>query len=102
MLKSLLLSITVFLVVILDVAGQQDVSFSQYMFDKMLANPAYAGSSRWMVGSLKNRTMVSKIKGAPMSNLFTFQAPVQTKSIGLGLKVIQDKIAITNTIEFAK
>jgi type IX secretion system PorP/SprF family membrane protein len=99
MLKSFFISIGVFLIIILDVSGQQDVSFSQYMFDKMLINPAYAGSSRWMVGSLKNRTMVSKIKGAPMSNIFTFQAPVQTKSIGLGLKLIQDKIAITNTIE---
>ena len=97
--KTYILTIAVLLAVFLNVSGQQDVSFSQYMFDKMLANPAYAGSSKWMVGSLKNRTMISKIKGAPMSNIFTFQAPIQTKSIGLGLKLIEDKIAITNTIE---
>jgi type IX secretion system PorP/SprF family membrane protein len=98
MFKSFLITCAIFLAVILNVSGQQDVSFSQYMFDKMLVNPAYAGSSKWVVGSLKNRTMISKIKGVPLTNIFTFQAPIQTKSIGLGLKIIQDKIAITNTL----
>ncbi|HYW95042.1 MAG TPA: type IX secretion system membrane protein PorP/SprF [Bacteroidales bacterium] len=79
------------------VHGQQDFLFSQYMFDRMLVNPAYAGSSKWVVGSVKNRTQMLKIKGAPQTNIFTFQAPVQSKSIGLGFKLTQDNIAVTNT-----
>jgi len=78
--------------------AQQDVLYSQYMFDKMLVNPAYAGSSKWIVGSLKDRMQFVRMDGAPVTNLFTFQAPVQTKNIGLGLKVIQDKIAVTNML----
>jgi type IX secretion system PorP/SprF family membrane protein len=68
------------------------------MFDKMLLNPAYAGSSRWIVGSLKNRMQFVNLDGAPTTNVFTFQAPVQVKRIGLGAKIIQDKIAVTNSL----
>ncbi|MFW5877814.1 MAG: type IX secretion system membrane protein PorP/SprF [bacterium] len=76
--------------------AQQDISFSQYMYDKMLVNPAYAGSSQWIVGALKNRTYVSEIEGVPQTNIFSFQAPWQSKNIGFGVKFIQDKIAVTN------
>ena len=80
----------------LKLTAQQDISFSQYMYDKMLVNPAYAGSSKWIVGSLKNRTYVSDIEGVPQTNIFSFQAPWQSKNIGFGVKFIQDKIAVTN------
>ena len=76
--------------------GQQDVTFSQYTFDKMLINPAYAGSSKWLVGSVKNRTQFSTIEGVPQSNILTFQAPIQIKNIGVGVKILQDKIGVTN------
>ncbi len=80
----------------LKLTAQQDISFSQYMYDKMLVNPAYAGSSTWVVGSLKNRTYVSDIEGVPQTNIFSFQAPWQSKNIGFGMKFIQDRIAVTN------
>lgn len=78
--------------------GQQDVTFSQYTFDKLLINPAYAGSSKWVVGSLKNRTIFSDIEGMPQTNIFSFQGPIQTKNIGLGTKVIHDRVAVTNRL----
>jgi len=91
------LIILFFLLTTLSLSAQQDVLYSQYMFDKMLVNPAYAGSSRWVVGSLKNRMQFMKIDGAPRTNLFTFQAPIQSKNIGLGAKVIQDNVAANQT-----
>ncbi|MFZ5941349.1 MAG: type IX secretion system membrane protein PorP/SprF [Bacteroidota bacterium] len=97
MLRYLLIILTV-LVISRSLHGQQDVLYSQYMFDKMLINPAYAGSSKWVVGSLKNRMQFVKMEGAPVTNILTFQAPVQIKNIGLGLKVIQDNIAVTNSL----
>jgi type IX secretion system PorP/SprF family membrane protein len=82
----------------LSVKGQQDIIYSQYMFDKMLVNPAYAGSSKWVVGSIKNRMQFVGLEGAPITNVLTFQAPVQLKNIGLGVKVLYDKIAVTNSL----
>src|SRR6056297_3122803 len=78
--------------------AQQDVRFSQYTFDKLLINPAYAGSSKWVVGSLKNRTVFSDIEGMPQTNIFSFQGPIQTRNIGLGTKVIHDRVAVTNRL----
>lgn len=98
MLKKQIISIAITLVALIEAAGQQDVSFSQYVFDKMLVNPAYAGSSKWLVGSIKNRSMISDIEGTPLTNIFSFQAPIQSKGLGLGLKLMQDKIAVTNTL----
>lgn len=98
MLRATIIIITIIFAATLNVLGQQDVTFSQYTFDKLLINPAYAGSSKWMVGSIKNRTIISEIEGLPQSNLISFQAPLQAKNIGVGLKVIQDKIAVTNRI----
>ena len=35
--------------------GQLDPLYSLYMFDKVLINPAFAGSSNWVVGTIKYR-----------------------------------------------
>jgi type IX secretion system PorP/SprF family membrane protein len=80
------------------VYGQRDPVYSQYMFDKVLINPAYAGSSNWMVGSLKYRNHLLGIEGAPQTSLFTFHAPIQRKSMGMGLKAIYDQTAVTTTL----
>lgn len=80
------------------VYGQRDPVYSQYMFDKVLINPAYAGSSNWIVGSLKYRNHLMGIEGAPQTNLFTFHAPIQKKNMGVGLKAIYDVTAVTNTL----
>ncbi len=94
--KKRYIAFIIFSIFIVGCYGQQDVTFSQYTFDKLLINPAYAGSSKWIVGSVKNRTQVSKIEGIPQSNTFSFQGPIQKKNIGLGAKVIHDRIAVTN------
>ncbi len=98
MIRHLIILLFLGLATALSVNAQQDALYSQYMFDKMLMNPACAGSSKWMVGSLKNRMQYVKLEGAPTTNVFTFQAPVQVKKIGLGVKVVRDKIAVTNNL----
>ncbi len=97
MIRHLIILIILTLFAFHSATGQQDALYSQYMFDKMLMNPAYAGSSKWVVGSLKNRMQYVKLEGAPVTSVFSFQAPVQSRNIGLGLKVITDKIAVTNS-----
>ena len=93
-----IISVLFILQVTILVYGQRDPVYSQYMFDKVLINPAYAGSSNWIVGSLKYRSHLMGIEGAPQTNLFTFHAPIQKKSMGVGLKAIYDKTAVTNTL----
>ena len=83
------------------VSGQSEPVYSQYMFDKIIINPAYAGSSNWLVGSLKHRSHTRGIEGAPETSLFTFHAPLQKKSMGVGLKACYDRTAISNTLSLS-
>lgn len=78
--------------------AQQDPMYSMYMFDKMLINPAYAGSSNWMVGTIKYREQFLGMSGHPVTETFNFHAPIQKKHIGVGLKVVNDKLAVMSNL----
>ncbi|MBA4239325.1 MAG: hypothetical protein C0448_01265 [Sphingobacteriaceae bacterium] len=80
---------------------QQDPMYSMYMFDKVLINPAYTGSSNWAVGTVKYRNQFIGMAGNPVTQTFNFHSPIQSKHIGVGIKVINDKIAIMNTLNAA-
>ena len=74
--------------------AQQVPIYSQYMFDKYIINPACAGSSNSIYATLDVRNQFSGIEGAPLTEIFTFSAPLQAKHMGLGLKVINDVAGI--------
>jgi type IX secretion system PorP/SprF family membrane protein len=78
--------------------AQQDPMYSMYLFDKMLINPAYTGSSNWAVGTLKYRQQFIGMDGSPVTETFNFHSPVQKKHIGWGFKIINDKIAVNSNI----
>jgi type IX secretion system PorP/SprF family membrane protein len=78
--------------------AQQDPMYSLYLHDKALINPAYVGSSNWVVGTLKYRTQFIGIPGAPVTQTFNFHTPIQKKHIGLGVKIVNDKVAVVNTL----
>ncbi len=82
-------------------SGQSEPVYSQYMYDKVLVNPAYAGSSRWIFGSVKYRNHLYGLEGAPSTSLFTFHMPIQKKSMGTGVKVVWDQIAVTNSLQMS-
>jgi type IX secretion system PorP/SprF family membrane protein len=86
-----------FLSVILSgkILAQQDPMYTMYMLDKMLINPAYTGSSNWMVGTLKYRQQFVGFKGNPATETFNFHTPIQKKHIGVGFKIINDKTDVT-------
>ncbi|MES2678656.1 MAG: type IX secretion system membrane protein PorP/SprF [Bacteroidota bacterium] len=81
--------------------AQQNPGYSMYMYDKMLINPAFTGSSNWAVATLKNRTQFIGLKGNPVTQTFNFHAPIQKKHIGLGFKVVNDKIAVMSNLNMA-
>jgi type IX secretion system PorP/SprF family membrane protein len=80
---------------------QQDPMYSMYMFDKVLINPAYTGSSNWVVGTVKYRNQFTGMPGNPVTETFNFHTPIQSKHIGIGVKVVNDKIAVLSTLNAA-
>lgn len=75
--------------------GQQQVQFTQYMYNTMSVNPAYAGTSNKLEAYLIHRSQWVGIQGAPSSQNFGVQGAVGER-LGLGLSVINDKIGPTN------
>jgi type IX secretion system PorP/SprF family membrane protein len=81
--------------------AQQDPMYSMYMFDRLLINPAYAGSSSWIVSTVKHRNQYTGFKGHPRTQTFNIHTPIQKKHLGVGFKVVNDKIAVLSNLNLA-
>lgn len=77
--------------------SQQNAMYSQYMFNTLAINPAYAGSRNVISATGLLRKQWSGISGAPETATFTVDAPFNDKKVGLGLQVFNDKLGITRT-----
>lgn len=73
--------------------AQQDPQFSQYMFNKMLLNPAGAGSKGRVNVNAYYRAQWVNLKGAPTTIGILADAPIAGKGIGIGLAVFETKTA---------
>jgi type IX secretion system PorP/SprF family membrane protein len=76
-------------------ASQNEVTYSQYMFNNLLINPAYAGYKEDVNINLLSRNQWVGIKGAPTTqSLIADGAFFYNKNVGLGLTVLNDQIGI--------
>lgn len=78
------------------VCAQQQVMFTQYMFNGLAINPAYAGSSDGINFTALARRQWIKMEGAPSTETFSVHGPVRNRKIALGLQLFHDEIGITN------
>ena len=85
-----------FLALTARVFAQQDPMYTQYVFNGLLINPAYAGSREVLNATALYRNQWVNIPGAPKTGAFSLDSPVKNQKVGLGLNVIFDKIGVTN------
>lgn len=80
--------------------GQQDSQFTQYMYNTININPAYAGSRGAMSFFALHRTQWVGLDGAPTTNAASMNTPINNSNLGLGISFINDEIGPTteNTI----
>jgi type IX secretion system PorP/SprF family membrane protein len=76
------------------VNAQQDPQYTQYMYNTVNVNPAYAGSREVLSLFGMYRTQWIGLEGAPDTGVFSANSPVG-KQVGLGLTFISDKIGIS-------
>ena len=72
--------------------SQQDSQFTQYMYNTVNINPAYAGSRGVLSVFGLHRNQWVGLDGAPVTNTFSINTPISNSRIGLGLSVINDRI----------
>ncbi|TAF72069.1 MAG: type IX secretion system membrane protein PorP/SprF, partial [Bacteroidetes bacterium] len=77
--------------------GQQDPIYTQYMFNTLAVNPAYAGSRDVLSATMLYRHQWI-IEGAPRTLTFSADMPVANEKVGLGLVVSNDNIGVFNTL----
>lgn len=71
--------------------AQQDPQFTQYMFNLLALNPAYAGSAdRVSIKALTRHQWVG-FEGAPTTQTLTVHSPFLVQSLGLGGTVMRDQ-----------
>lgn len=72
--------------------AQQSSVYSQYIFNGLLINPAYAGSHVEFSATLSYRNQWVNFEGAPETAVFSAHSTVKRERIGLGILATSDKI----------
>ncbi|RFZ84272.1 type IX secretion system membrane protein PorP/SprF [Mucilaginibacter terrenus] len=82
--------------------AQQTVQFSQYMFNGLVVNPAYAGYKEDWTLNLSNRLQWSGIDGAPKTSTISIDGVLdpETKKAALGFLVTNDRLGPENNSAF--
>ncbi|MBK8227329.1 MAG: type IX secretion system membrane protein PorP/SprF [Flavobacteriales bacterium] len=83
-------------VLTVDCVGQHTPLTSQYLFNGLAINPAYAGSRDVLSATLTHRQQWVGFEGAPVTQTIAVHAPVKRSKVGLGLMVFNDRIGVSN------
>jgi len=81
-----------FLLLSRPVSAQQDAQYSQYMFNGIYINPAYAGYKEVLNVHSFYRSQWTGITGAPRSMSLAVDAIANSGNVGLALQVASDKL----------
>src|SRR5438552_10748804 len=76
--------------------AQQDILLSQYMFNHLLINPAYAGSKDYMMATLLYRNQWVNWDNAPTTEVATLHGPIGTTNMGWGGLLSHDHEGVTD------
>lgn len=90
--RTKLIAFVIFIVGLESMYSQQDSQFTQYMYNTVNINPAYAGSRGVMsiFGLYRNQWV--GLDGAPVTSTASLNTPIGNSNVGLGLSFINDRI----------
>jgi type IX secretion system PorP/SprF family membrane protein len=76
--------------------AQQMPQFTQYMYNTIAINPAYAGSREVLSIVALGRNQWTGFDGGPQTQTLSINSPLRNEKIGLGLSLINDKAGYEN------
>lgn len=74
------------------VYAQQDAQYTQYMFNTLSVNPAYAGSRGQLSFAGLYRAQWVGLEGAPETFTLNLHSPIRNSRLGYGISVVNDNI----------
>jgi type IX secretion system PorP/SprF family membrane protein len=75
--------------------AQQDAQYTQYMYNTINVNPAYAGSRGALSVFALYRAQWIGLEGAPVTSTVSVNTPFNESNMGLGLSIVNDKLGPT-------
>ena len=72
--------------------AQQDAQYTQYMYNTMSVNPAYAGSRGQLSIAALYRSQWLGLEGAPKTQSLNLHSPIRNSRLGYGISIINDNI----------
>ena len=72
--------------------AQQDAQYTQYMFNTMTVNPAYAGSRGQLSMAALYRSQWVGLEGAPKTFTLNLHSPIRDSRVGYGISIVNDNI----------
>jgi len=82
----------IFVSLVVSVNAQQVAQYTNYMYNTLNINPAYAGSRGTASIFGLHRSQWVGIEGAPTTNTFAMHAPLKNSNVGLGLSFVKDVV----------
>lgn len=80
----------------ISVYAQQQAMYTQYMFNGLAINPAYAGSHEVISLTGLTRFQWVGIEGAPRTQTFSIHSPIPGKKAAIGALFSRDEIGVSN------
>ena len=84
--------ILVFLLSATFMRAQQDPQYTQYMYNTMSVNPAYAGSRGQLSIAALYRSQWVGLDGAPKTQTLNLHSPIRNSKLGYGISIVNDNI----------
>lgn len=89
--KKFIIASLLLIVSTIPLMAQQDAQYTQYMYNTLSVNPAYAGSRGVFSITGLHRSQWVGLDGAPNTQTLNFNTPVSER-VGIGVSIVNDEI----------
>lgn len=76
--------------------AQQDPQYTQYMYNMLQVNPAYAGNRGALSAMGLYRLQWAGLEGAPRTGILSVHTPIRDSKVGVGISFTNDQIGIVD------
>ncbi|MBL7942150.1 MAG: PorP/SprF family type IX secretion system membrane protein, partial [Flavobacteriales bacterium] len=98
--KSFIILTSVCLLAVLRVGAQQEIMMSQYMFNGLVLNPAYAGTHPYWSATALHRSQWVQFDKAPVTQTIALDGPIGVnREVGLGITLSNDALGLISQQE---
>lgn len=91
-----ILILLAFVFVVVASHAQQSSIYSQYMFNGLAINPAYAGYDGMLSLTALGRIQSLGLEGSPNTQTFSAHTPIKNNRVGVGLQFFHEQVGVTD------